>query len=312
MSVKNVSRSSGRSVCAAAAYQAAAYIHDRRTGLTHDYRRKQGVVSVDVVLPNRAPEWASNSTQLWNAAERAEKRRDACVAREYEIALPDELSNAERGRLALDFARDMAEKEKCAVQVSIHLPGRGGDRRNHHAHLLRTTRKIEPDGFGEKLETEKAGRKRKDDLQNIRERWAHFVNEALMKAGLRERVDHRSLEAQGINRPAGIHNGPVVTSILRRGGHSYIEQRRVIEILAAASQEGRQKRQAEDIKQQIIMVATDIKQALLERDQINVAASMKPTFDELRARSRINKPLESLGNDSVHVKNVEANIERPR
>jgi hypothetical protein len=88
-----VSRSSGRSATALAAYRAAERIEDRRTGETHDYARKGGVESADIVLPDNAPTWASDRAALWNAAELAEKRKDACVAREYEVALPSELSS---------------------------------------------------------------------------------------------------------------------------------------------------------------------------------------------------------------------------
>ena len=115
LSVKPISRSSGRSATASAAYRAAARIDDQRTGQVHDYTRKGGVESADIVLPNHAPAWANDRAALWNAAELAEKRKDACVAREYEVALPAELSPAERRRLAVDFAQDMANQEVCAV-----------------------------------------------------------------------------------------------------------------------------------------------------------------------------------------------------
>ena len=125
LSVKPISRSAGRSATAAAAYRAGVEIADERTGEVHDYRRKGGVESADIVLPDGAPEWATNRGALWNAAEKAEKRKDACVAREYEVALPAELSPAERRRLALDFAQEMANREGCAVDVAIHAPRQG-------------------------------------------------------------------------------------------------------------------------------------------------------------------------------------------
>jgi hypothetical protein len=90
LSVKPVSRSSGRSATAAAER-----IEDQRTGETHDYARNGGVESADIILPDHAPTWASDRAALWNAAELAEKRKDACVAREYEVALPSELPLAE-------------------------------------------------------------------------------------------------------------------------------------------------------------------------------------------------------------------------
>ena len=68
------------------------------------------------------------------------------------MALPAEISAAERRRLAVDFAREMANREGCAVDVAIHAPHREGDQRNHHAHILRTTRKVADVGLGAKLD----------------------------------------------------------------------------------------------------------------------------------------------------------------
>ncbi|KAF1010252.1 MAG: hypothetical protein E5299_01721 [Burkholderia gladioli] len=146
-----------------------------------------------------------------SAVELPEKRKDACVAREFEAALPEEPSPAERRRLGLDFAKDMANREGCAVDVAIHAPGREGDNRNHH--ILRTTRKVEVDGLGAKLDTEKAGRKRSDDLEAVRAKWADLTNERLRDNGIAARVDHRSLEAQGIDREPAQHLGPAATSV---------------------------------------------------------------------------------------------------
>src|SRR3546814_1373752 len=86
--------------------------------------------------PTDAPEWAADRERLWNAAELAETRKNATVVREYEIALPVELSADERRELALGLAREISERYGVAVDVSIHAPGREGDQRNHHAHLL--------------------------------------------------------------------------------------------------------------------------------------------------------------------------------
>ena len=121
LSVKTISRSAGRSATAAAAYRAGVEIADERTGEVHDYRRKGGVESADIVLPDGAPEWATNRGALWNAAEKAEKRKDACVAREYEVALPAELSPAERRRLAPAFAGQTGKITFQKKVTSFHI-----------------------------------------------------------------------------------------------------------------------------------------------------------------------------------------------
>lgn len=215
LSIKAISRSAGRSATAASAYRAGCQITDERTGEIHDFTRKKGIESADIVLPDGAPEWATDRAKLWNAAELAEKRKDACVAREYEVALPAELSLAERRRLVLDFAKEMAKAEGCAVDVAIHAPGRDGDDRNFHAHILRTTRQVGPEGLTNKLDTEKAGRNRRGDLESVRQRWAELVNERLAENAIVQRVDHRSLKEQGIDREPTSHLGPAVTEMKR-------------------------------------------------------------------------------------------------
>ena len=207
LSVKPVQRSAGNSSTAAAAYRAGARIVDDRTGEINDYRRKGGVESAEIILPAGAPAWATDRAALWNAAEAAEKRKDGTPAREYVVALPSELDADQRRELAHQFAKEMADREGCAVDVAIHLPGRGGDDRNHHAHILRTTRKVTPEGLGAKLDTEKAGRDRKADLSAVRERWASMVNAALSRAGQGARVDHRSNADRGSELTPTIHVG---------------------------------------------------------------------------------------------------------
>lgn len=274
LSVKPISRSAGRSATAAAAYRAACQIADQRTGELHDYSRKRGVLSADIVLPIGAAKWASDRVSLWNAVEMAEKRKDACVAREFEVALPAELSEGERRRLALDFAKEMADREGCAVDVAIHAPGRGGDNRNHHAHILRTTRKVTADGMGEKLETEMAGRNRRRDLEAVRERWASITNERLRQNGHAERVDHRSLEEQGINRLATLHLGPAVMGMARRGVRSDVQVRLDLEMaerLRRARDQGEKERAEKQAAYQgILDVSGDLAKA--KQDQANARA----------------------------------------
>jgi ATP-dependent exoDNAse (exonuclease V) alpha subunit len=267
LSVKAVSRSAGRSATAAAAYRAGCEITDHRTGEIHDYTRKGGVESADIVLPDGAPEWATDRAALWNAAEAAERRKDACVAREFEVALPDELSPAERRRLAVDFAKEMANREGCAVDVAIHAPGKEGDSRNHHAHILRTTRKVGLDGLTDKLDTEKAGRNRTADLDAVRTRWAELTNERLRENGIEARVDHRSLKDQGIDREPTSHMGPAVAAMERRGVKTEVGKRiedEVAERLARARAEGIKERELVQANKSIIDLSGDL--AAAKRD----------------------------------------------
>ncbi len=215
LSVKTISRSAGRSATAAAAYRCGVAIADERTGQTFDYRRRQGVELSALLLPAAAPSWAAERAALWNSAEASETRRNSTVAREFEIALPAELDAEQRQQLALRFSREIVERHGCAADVAIHAPGRGDDR-NHHAHILLTTRRLVANGFGEKtreLDDRKTGL-----VSEWRERWAQLANEALSAAGQDDRIDHRTLAAQGIAREPSPHLGPKASGYEARTG----------------------------------------------------------------------------------------------
>lgn len=224
-SVKPVSRGAGRSGTAAAAYRAGVCLKDERTGEVHDYTRKQGVEHTELVFPSGVN---MSREELWNAAEGAEKRKDARIAREFELALPAELNKEQRRELATGFARHLVEQYGVAADVALHEPNRKGDQRNHHAHILITTRQISTQGLGNKTDLEqedKALRAQGKDtgrqqIETLRAAWAAQCNRALQRAGHHERVSHKSLAAQGIEREATSHLGPVATAMERRGERS--------------------------------------------------------------------------------------------
>ena len=220
---KPLSRSSGRSAVAAAAYRSGSELVDERTGQVHDYTRKAGVADTLMVMPEGAP--AMTRSELWNAAESAEKRKDARTAREWVVALPAELSDEQRKELVATFARGLAGRYGVAVDVAIHQPGAEGDQRNHHAHVLCTTRQVGPQGLGDKATLELSDKARRerglgaaaDEVKAVREFWSGIANRALEQAGHEARIDHRSLEAQGIDRAPTTHLGPVASEMERRG-----------------------------------------------------------------------------------------------
>ena len=249
LSVKTIGRSEGRSATAAAAYRAADKITDERTGEIHDYTRKGGVSYTEILLPDNAPTWATNRAELWNAAEQSETRKNSTVAREFEIALPSELSETERQRLAVDFAKEIVERHKVAADVAIHEPSRGGDNKNHHAHILITTRQLTEDGFTKK--TRELDDRKSGEIDRWRERFAELQNERLKKNGVAETVDYRTLKAQGIDREPTKHLGVEATNYERRTGNK--SNKRL------------------DFEQQAaerLKVATEIKQLEREKQQI--------------------------------------------
>ena len=215
LTVNTIGRSAGRSATAAAAYRSGAIIACERTGQVHDYTRRRGVEHTEIILPENAPEWATDRAMLWNAAEQSEKRRNSTVAREFEVALPDELNREHRLELVREFSRDLVQRHSMAVDIAIHTPGKKGDHQNHHAHLLCTTRRITPDGFGDK--TRELDEKKRGEVKHWREQWEKISNRHLEKAGHQARIDHRSLKDQGIDRIPQIHLGVNVIEMERRG-----------------------------------------------------------------------------------------------
>ncbi|TCP74197.1 plasmid mobilization system relaxase [Rhizobium sp. PP-CC-2G-626] len=222
-----VSRSSGRSAVAAIAYRAAQKLTNERDGLTHDYRNKQGVEHSEIVLPEGVDaDWAKDRSQLWNAVEKREVRKDARVVREFVLALPHELSAERRLALTREFAQGLADRYGAAVDFSIHQPHTMGDVRNHHAHVMMTTRQVTNEGLGAKTYLELANKEllprdlptTQMQLVDIRRSWEQMANRELAQAGLDIRIDHRSHSERGLEIEPTEHMGVRATNIMRRGG----------------------------------------------------------------------------------------------
>jgi ATP-dependent exoDNAse (exonuclease V) alpha subunit len=212
LNIKTFGRSTGGRATSAAAYRAGERIRDERTGEAFDHSHRTDVMHKEIVLPSKHAaadmSWLRDRSALWNAAELAESRKNARVAREYLVALPHELTHAQRLGLVQSFSQELADRHGFAVDFVIHAPRPKGDPRNFHAHLLTTTREVLPTGLGAKIPLDMNGAKRRalglgpslQELLAVRERWATLTNETLRQAHLEVRVDHRSLAAQGIDR----------------------------------------------------------------------------------------------------------------
>lgn len=187
-----ISRSQGRSATAASAYRVAERIEDRRTGLTFDYAARGGVDHTEILAPDHAPDWVRDRSELWNRVEESETRKNSQVAREVRVALPDELTHAQRLELVRDFVRGQFVDRGMVADIALHAPGREGDERNHHAHILLTTREVDASGFT----TKNRDWNKVEVLEGWREAWARDSNAALERAGIEDRVDHRTLIAQ--------------------------------------------------------------------------------------------------------------------
>lgn len=239
---KIISRGQGRSAVGASAYRSGEKLTNEYDGLEHDYTKKGGVAYSEIMLCENAPKEYQDRATLWNEVEKIESGSRAQLAREYEVALPVELTREEQIKLVRDFAKENFTDKGMCVDFSIHDKEDG----NPHAHIMLTTRPIEQDGkWGAKATNEyvldkngdrilqkvdKDNRKiykrikidstdwnKKEFLQRNRESWAGKVNEELEKKNLPQRVDHRSFKEQGKEQIPTQHIGVSANAMEKRG-----------------------------------------------------------------------------------------------
>ena len=239
LNMRTFGRASGSSAASVAAYRAGERIRDVRTGKTYDHSERQDVMHKEIVLPSKLADaemkWARDRATLWDAAERAETRKNARVAREYLVALPVELSPEQRIGLVRGFSQELTDRYGFGIDFTIHAPREfpGSDPRNFHAHLLATTREITPEGMGAKTTLDMSDGNRRErglepainELFHVRARWAAVANEALQEAHIAARIDHRSLEARGIDREPRPYIPRPAFEMERHGSRSVLADR---------------------------------------------------------------------------------------
>ncbi|HBV0869500.1 TPA: Ti-type conjugative transfer relaxase TraA [Klebsiella pneumoniae] len=237
------SRGKGHSATGGSAYRAGELVYDRRTGTVHDYTRKQGVEHAEIVLPNDAPVWAGSRSELWNEAELAERNKDgsdrlnARVCREMKVAFPAQLDQATRLVMVRTISQEIVSNHGTAVDFAMHQPGREGDDRNFHAHIMFGVRRLDASGFTEKtreLDDKVQGPR---IIETYRERWAELCAEKLIENGFqiegeRWRWGHLKKEQQAdkalergdyeyarevLREGAQVHLGPAVSAMERKG-----------------------------------------------------------------------------------------------
>lgn len=250
LSVKIISRSSGRSAIAAAAYRAGEKLKDEEVEKFHDFSKKRGVVYSEIQLPENAPNEYKDRQTLWNKVQEVETRSDAQLAREVEVALPQELDRKKQIELVHDYIQEQFVNKGMIADWSIHDKGDG----NPHAHIMLTTRSLKKDGSwapkqkstylldknGEKIPQidPKTGKQKigargrkmwkrttiayndwnnRENVELWRSEWAKQVNKYLEPS---KKIDNRSYKRQGIERIPTIHEGYVARKIEENGGNS--------------------------------------------------------------------------------------------
>ncbi|WP_454887399.1 Ti-type conjugative transfer relaxase TraA [Sphingomonas oryzagri] len=229
-SVQVIGRGSGRSAVGAAAYRAAERLHDERLDRDHDFGAKSGVEHSEIMLPEGAPEQWRDRERLWNDVEAFEKRKDAQLAREVEFAIPREMTQADGIALARDFVQSEFVDRGMIADLNVHWDIGADGQPKPHAHVMLTMREAGPDGFGQKVREWNA----KENVEQWRERWADHVNARLAELDIDARIDHRSLEAQGIDLEPQDKIGPAAQRMGERG----LESERIEDHRAIAQRNG--------------------------------------------------------------------------
>jgi ATP-dependent exoDNAse (exonuclease V) alpha subunit len=220
-----------RSVVAAAAYRSGERLYDSAQGKWFEFD-KPDVIHTEILAPANTPDWVFDRQTLWNCVDRAEKRVDSQLAREVEITLPRELNKEQQVALVRTFVRDQFVNKGMVADIGIHRPDASDGREQPHAHVMLTLRRLDASrstGFARKKERDwnerpevfrlvaearkrfndtglpedKAALKAAETQRNVnvwRAEWAAYANRSLAAVGSAARIDHRTLEAQGIAR----------------------------------------------------------------------------------------------------------------
>jgi Ti-type conjugative transfer relaxase TraA len=189
-----ISRSQGRSAVACSAYRSAEILLDEKYGKEHDYSKKEDVVFKEILLPESAPDWMKNREKLWNEVEKAERRKDAQLAREFNFSLPRELTLEQNIELAREFVKTAFVDKGMIADLCIHDDKASDGQSQIHAHVMLTMREVDKEGFGKKVRQWNE----KERLLEWRELWAITANKHLEMHDHDIKIDYRSFEAQGI------------------------------------------------------------------------------------------------------------------
>lgn len=218
-----VKRREGRSTVAAAAFQADEKLLASATGIIHHPPPRPDLIDKRIVAPSDvAADWLADRETLWNRAEAADKRANACVAYLIDFALPIELSDEQNIDLGADFAQGIADYTKAVCDLAL----RWMSPENIAGVILLSSREVGLEGFGEKMRLSMTTPRRKSlgytphpisDLTDIREMLARVTNAHLERAGINARVDHRSLKDRGIDLIPQTHLGPVASRRIKNG-----------------------------------------------------------------------------------------------
>ena len=288
-SAKVISRNTGASAVASAAYRSADRLFDEGKNRHHDFSNKAGVIHREVMLPEGAPERLNDRTTLWNEVEAGEKRKDAQLAREVEFSIPREMNEKQGVQLARDFVKTQFVDRGMVADLNVHWDKAKDGTPKPHAHVMMTMRDVGPEGFGNKNRDWNST----ELLKDWREAWSAHVNERMAELGLEGRIDHRSYEAQGIGLEPQHKIGPAASRRPEQG----LEAERIEDHARIARENGEKIIANPDIALDAI---TRQQATFTTRDLATFAfrhSDGKEQFDQVMGAVRASPELVALGKD---------------
>lgn len=209
--------------------QAAA--HSAYIGRSGKHGKGERVNDLLAVGAGNMPTWTNGDPrQFWRAADKYE-RSNGSTYREYELALPAELTLEHNMELVQEFLNRVVKEQP--YEFAIHAPNAAlGSVPQPHAHVMTSSRV--PDHIDRPAEQhfrrynpkapELGGCKKdsgglhrgqmKEALVATRQCWAEIQNKHLQMHGHESRVDHRSLSDQGFERQPERHLGPARVKLM--------------------------------------------------------------------------------------------------
>ena len=278
-SVKAISRSDGRSVVACAAYRSGEKLVCNYYGKEQDYTRKTGVEHTQIYAPENTRTDLLNRQTLWNVVEKVETRKDSNLAREFEIAFPQELNAEQRKEMLNELCLELVKKHGVIVDAAIHAPhtSSGSDERNYHAHIMFTGRQIDlgTGNFAKKRNRDFNKENSSETVRWWREKFANIANKHLEQAGYAATLDHRSYADQENGLEATTHEGPKATQLRRLGVTTEI----------AFNNDAIKQRNAEKIKSEQLL--KDLDQEILATAKLISEIDQKGTQNSILSDEKI-------------------------
>ena len=277
-SVKAISRSDGRSVVACAAYRSGEKLVCNYYGKEQDYTRKTGVEHTQIYAPENTRTDLLNRQTLWNVVEKVETRKDSNLAREFEIAFPQELNAEQRKEMLNELCLELVKKHGVIVDAAIHAPhaSSGSDERNYHAHIMFTGRQIDlgTGNFAKKRNRDFNKENSSETVSWWREKFASIANKHLEQAGYAATLDHRSYADQENGLEATTHEGPKATQLRRLGVTTEI----------AFNNDAIKQRNAEKIKSEQLL--KDLDQEILTTAKLIAKLEQKTTYKGIFSKEK--------------------------